>query len=547
MRCFMLTALLAFVPATQAQDGPQTNSPYVEISPLVQGVSGGLRLLHDPSTGALFYLIGTGEIYRLDAPFGANAPELVASTADHGLGYPVFGLAAGPDGTLYLSGNIRDTEAALNVGVVMRGRALEGGGRAWETVMRTVPYPLSNAFDHLINALAISPDGESLFVNSGSRTDHGEVQDAGGRHPGLREVPLTSAILRIPTDATDLVLQNDEAFLADNGYLFADGVRNTFALAFDAEGRLLGAENAGDRDDPDELNVIEEGRHYGFPWRIGGNATPQQFPGYNPAEDLLLNPAALAVQQGFFYDDPGFPPPPEGVVFTEPVQNVGYADHYRDPATGEILRASQQNTTISTFTSHRSPLGLVFDTANSAKGCRGCGFVLSWTGTESPLLAAMEDEGEDLIQFGLNAADDGGYILYANPIATNFVNPIDAALVGSTLYVLEFGTEVGIWKVDLLGGLAVDDAAENAVFSVSAYPNPAAGVARVTVRAEQPQRVAAELYTTLGQRVWRAAEQIVGAEAQFSLDTGALAPGAYVLRVAGETATVVQRLTVTGR
>ncbi|MFT7553257.1 MAG: hypothetical protein ACI9BV_003589, partial [Rhodothermales bacterium] len=53
-------------------------------------------------------------------------------------------------------------------------------------------------------------------------------------------------------------------------------------------GDLFGTENAGDCDDSEELNWIREGRHYGFPWRIGTSVTPQQFPGYDPSADPFV-------------------------------------------------------------------------------------------------------------------------------------------------------------------------------------------------------------------------------------------------------------------
>src|SRR6185295_4024383 len=102
-------------------------------------------------------------------------------------------------------------------------------GRAWSTLATTEPIPESNtAFDHHYNGIAVSPNGEFVFVNAGSRTDHGETQDANGAFPGTREVPLTSAILRIPTHVSGQVLRNDEATLRAGGYLYADGVRNAF-------------------------------------------------------------------------------------------------------------------------------------------------------------------------------------------------------------------------------------------------------------------------------------------------------------------------------
>jgi len=51
-------------------------------------------------------------------------------------------------------------------------------------VVETEPYPTSNtAFDHIMNGIVVSPDGTTLYINSGSRTDHGEVHDVDGRYP----------------------------------------------------------------------------------------------------------------------------------------------------------------------------------------------------------------------------------------------------------------------------------------------------------------------------------------------------------------------------
>lgn len=70
-----------------------------------------------------------------------------------------------------------------------------------------------------LQRIAVSPDGKSVYVNSGSRSDHGEVQDNRGEFPGVRETPLTSAIFRLPAAAEDIVLEDDEQELGDRGYL----------------------------------------------------------------------------------------------------------------------------------------------------------------------------------------------------------------------------------------------------------------------------------------------------------------------------------------
>ena len=58
--------------------------------------------------------------------------------------------------------------------------------------------------------------------------------------------------------------------------LNCEGIRNAFALAYAGNGDLFGAVNSDDRDDPEELNWLQEGHHDGFPWRIGGNVPARQ-------------------------------------------------------------------------------------------------------------------------------------------------------------------------------------------------------------------------------------------------------------------------------
>src|SRR5690606_27892953 len=116
--------------------------------------------------------------------------------------------------------------------------------------------------DHGFNAVVVTPDGLTLLVNSGARTDHGEVQSSGGIFPGKREEPVSAKILQLPIDGLDLIIPNDEVTLAASGFVYASGVRNTYDLAFNAEGDLFGPENSGDHDDPEELNWLQEGAHY---------------------------------------------------------------------------------------------------------------------------------------------------------------------------------------------------------------------------------------------------------------------------------------------
>ena len=70
-------------------------------------------------------------------------------------------------------------------------------------------------------------------------------------------------------------------------YLFADGTRNTFDMAWNADGELFGGDNGPDIDLPDEVNVLRQGKHYGFPWRFGAEANPVLDPAYTATGDTV--------------------------------------------------------------------------------------------------------------------------------------------------------------------------------------------------------------------------------------------------------------------
>jgi hypothetical protein len=410
-----------------------------------------VRIAKDPRNNQLYYLKINGDIYRLNLQLGNSSTAVrVYTAADHGLSTSVEGFAIGPDGAIYVLGNTT-TNGTMNFVRISKGVPNANGVRTWSTLARTEPYPLSQtAFDHLYNGLIVSPDGQYLYVNAGSRTDHGEVQSTGGAYPNLRDVPLTAKIFRLPVSGSNLVLSNDLSFLRSAGYLFAEGVRNSFDFGFAPNGDLFATENGPDRDMSEELNWIRPGLHYGFPWRIGGTDNPQQFPSYDPSTDKLLDPRFIAVNNGYYHNDPTFPPPPTN--FAEPVINVGPdADSYRDPADGLVKDASSLGQSISTFTAHRSPLGLVFDTLGAmAPPFHNHGFMLSWTQGDpngNSIAGPFKDASQDMVDLNLTKLGNTNYQATVTKLISGFSNPIDAEIVGNRIYVIEYGGNQGIWEV----------------------------------------------------------------------------------------------------
>jgi glucose/arabinose dehydrogenase len=401
--------------------------------------AGSIRLAQNPQDGAVYALHTGNGLKRIDLETGVVSQALSLSSLV-GDASPT-GMAFGPDGTLYVVANRGDGKR--NVGVIRRGSPDDSA--SWATLAETEPYPISGTqFDHLFNGVAVSPDGAWVYVNSGSRTDHGEVQDNGGSFPDEREGPLTSRIFRLPADGGAITLPNDEAAVAP--YVFARGTRNAYDLAFAPNGDLFGVDNGPDADFPDELNWLREGRHYGFPWRFGTVDNPQQFPGYDPRADGRLSSDFVAVQRGTYRDDPGFPAPPQEL--TSPVANSGPAAAIYRAEDGEEQDAAANGEPLHTFTPHRSPLGLLFaDGEGLPADLRGdeqnpSAFVLSWGAAGGDL----SDQGQDLLHLALAKGDDG-YSAVTTQIARDFKRPIDSLLIDNRLYVLEFDGQAIVWEL----------------------------------------------------------------------------------------------------
>ncbi len=433
----------------------------------------------DPTTANRYFIRTNGDITLL--------PEgVVYTAADHGFSR-ASALFIDEAGTFYVLKRI--DLSIYNIATITKGEVDPSSGeRTWFTLAETEPYERCDCiYNHEVNALIVSPDNRTLFINSGSRTDHGEIQDGNGHFPGLRETALTAIILRVPTDARDLVLPNSRYELLDLDFLFAEGLRNAYDLAFAPNGDLFATENGPGRDMPEELNWLRQGHHYGFPWRMGLDDTPQQFPDYDPATDFLLSPRSTAVREGYYHNDPTYPPPPRD--FTDPVINLGPdADAYRDPADGRIKDASKEGVRFGTFTAHRSPLGLVFDVDHAlAEPFRGDGFTLSWTRGDpdgDSVNGPFNDPSQDLLHLDLAKVGDN-YEARVTRIVGGFSNPIDAEIIGHRLYVIEWSGKRGLWEIILPAAeeFPPESLADAQVFSDLPTQTPTADVVPYAVNA----------------------------------------------------------------
>jgi len=223
----------------------------------------GTLLYTEKDTGRLRAVSSEGAL--MAAPV-FDAP--VANLGDSGL----LGLALDPDfetnGFVYLGFTANDipvdnvfsrTEFRV-IRITLDGLAMVPGS---ETLIRsldsTSPLP-----GHEGGSLVFGPDGK-LYVSIGDRRlntfENEESQD-----PAI----LAGKMIRMNKDGS---IPADNPYGADK-LSFAIGLRNTFDFTFDPiSGLLYGPENGAG---PDELNLVEAGKNYGWPIVQGGADTEEE-------------------------------------------------------------------------------------------------------------------------------------------------------------------------------------------------------------------------------------------------------------------------------
>ncbi|MDX2022293.1 MAG: PQQ-dependent sugar dehydrogenase [Deltaproteobacteria bacterium] len=406
------------------------------------------RLARDPISQKLFLMTGNGTISRLDVAGQTWSRTVVYNPSDIGLatGDQAYGMAFAKDGTLYVVSHITKLQSATTSrATVWKGTLAAGGARTWNKMAQTAAYGRSNTiFNHEWSGIVVSPDGKFVYINAGSRTDHGEA------HDGARESALTAKIFRLPTDKAGVInLPEDLVALKAAGYVFAEGTRNSFDLEFAPNGDLLAGDNGPDADYHEELNFLQEGKHYGYPWRLGNEDNQMQFPTYDINTDKRRDPEYEAIKKGYWHNDPAFPAKP-AVTFVEPILNAGVgtqANQYRDPVDGMIKRGP-----IATFSDHGSPLGLTFDpdAGDLCGAFAGGAFIL-----RNGRAAGNFEPGRDLLLLELTKENGSYKSVKVTQLVQSFQSPVDAVLTGSKMWVLDRGgngVTGKLWEIDMPTG-----------------------------------------------------------------------------------------------
>ena len=205
---------------------------------------GGALLLVDPKTGAATAVTGT--------------PQVVHD-GQGGLGDVVLAPTHASDSGIYLSW----VEAGAGGTGAVVGRATlrrDGTPRLDDLAVIWRQEPKTNGSGHFGHRIAVSPDGQHLFVTSGERQKFDPAQDLGGN---------LGKIVRLQLDGS--AAQGNP--FADRGGVTAQvwslGHRNPLGIALDEAGNLWSSEMGPQGGD--EVNLVQAGGNYGWPQASNGS------------------------------------------------------------------------------------------------------------------------------------------------------------------------------------------------------------------------------------------------------------------------------------
>lgn len=345
----------------------------------------GARLAKVPGTHWIFVLNNRGDLYRLEPDSGDLTRVLATADYAPAGGVDAYGMTIDSRKRLYLVANRRTPGQPFqtNFVTIYRSAPLTTNGlptdvKPW--LKTAYPYGVG-PYNHGVGHIAEGPDG-MLYVTSGSRTDGGEP----GTDPNLwkgGETDLTAGIWRLDPRSESPVIE-----------MFARGIRNAWCFAWNDHGELFSASNGPDADMAEELDLVQQGKHYGFPYQFA-DSTERPYP--------------------------HTPDAPPGVAFTHAIRSFG-------PAAG-----GSADKPMATFDPHSSPAGMLFCGPEWPADLRGK-FLLGRFGN----MIKKPDVGYDVLTVALQKNAASTYEARVETFLAPVARPLDLLQVGKKFYVLEY-------------------------------------------------------------------------------------------------------------
>jgi mono/diheme cytochrome c family protein len=333
------------------------------------------RLARRPDNGHICVLSSAGEVWSVHPETGDTVPLLRPKDYIRRSGGAMcLGICFDRAGRMYLTGNHKDpaTKPVDAVVSVWRSQPLRDGAQPQMEPWMELRYPYGiGGFNHGISHIAEGPDG-FLYLSSGSRTDGNEPGKLNNHYTG-GEVFLTACMWRLDPHAAQTW-----------PVVWCRGLRNPYGFCWDRAGRMWCTDNGPDADKPEELNVLEKDRHYGFPFQFAHTTAEERPYPYTP-----LLPAELRI--------------------ILPVMNSG-------PDGG-----SKGSGPIGTFDAHSSPAGIIWIEGDAIPPVdRGSLFVVRYGN-----LLAGKDSGFDLLRVKPQPQAGGGWSAEVTTLLAPLARPID--------------------------------------------------------------------------------------------------------------------------